>query len=314
MTNLRDEAGFSLLELLVATGVLLVVSSIVTDALMQMTTSQKTIWNRTEMHSGIRGATELLQQEVGQAGRVSLPAPVAVGAGGITIFSSPCTTPSTVTLSPSTSGIFPGEILTILDGDTQESVAVTAIPSSTAITACFTRPHGVGASILPLGGFATGIVPNTGIANPSTATVLKMYGDINGDGRMVYVEYVCDTAARKLYRHAMDFDATPPSPAPNESDILLGNVIPNPGNTPCFAYQTSTIDIQGTPYTFVLDVAITLTVETEQIDPVTRQKQTETEALLNVSPRNVFNAWSYAGMGYTDRIQPTPQSVQNLLP
>jgi len=202
VTNLRDEAGFSLLELLVATGVLLVVSSIVTDALMQMTTSQKTIWNRTEMHSGIRGATELLQQEVGQAGRVSLPAPVAVGAGGITIFSSPCTTPSTVTLSPSTSGIFPGEILTILDGDTQESVAVTAIPSSTAITACFTRPHGVGASILPLGGFATGIVPNTGIANPSTATVLKMYGDINGDGRMVYVEYVCDTAARKLYRHA----------------------------------------------------------------------------------------------------------------
>src|SRR5580765_3981926 len=40
---------------------------------MQMSGSQKTIWNRTEMHSGIRGATELLQQEVGQAGRVTLP-------------------------------------------------------------------------------------------------------------------------------------------------------------------------------------------------------------------------------------------------
>ena len=32
------------------------------------------------MHSGIRGATELLQQEVGQAGRVSLPGTVTLTA------------------------------------------------------------------------------------------------------------------------------------------------------------------------------------------------------------------------------------------
>ena len=69
--RLRSESGFSLMELIVATGLLLVVSSIVTSALLQMTQSQTTIWNRTEMHSGIRGATELLQQEVGQAGRIS---------------------------------------------------------------------------------------------------------------------------------------------------------------------------------------------------------------------------------------------------
>ena len=45
-----------------------------------MTTAQKTIWNRTEMHSGIRGATELLQQEVGQAGRDHAAAPGDAGA------------------------------------------------------------------------------------------------------------------------------------------------------------------------------------------------------------------------------------------
>src|SRR5437762_2006894 len=56
-----------------AMALLLIVSGIATTALMQMTTSQATIWNRTEMHSGVRGATELLQQEVGQAGRISLP-------------------------------------------------------------------------------------------------------------------------------------------------------------------------------------------------------------------------------------------------
>ena len=71
--------------------------------------------------------------------------------------------------------------------------------------------------------------------------------------------------------------------------------------------------VQGTTFTFVLDVAVTLTVETQQIDPVTKQKQTETKALLNVSPRNVFNAFSLASIGYTDRIQSTPVSVTSLL-
>ncbi len=58
----RSDAGFSLLEMLVAVAVMLVVAGIVTGALLQMTTQQQTIWNRTEMHGGVRGATELLQQ------------------------------------------------------------------------------------------------------------------------------------------------------------------------------------------------------------------------------------------------------------
>src|SRR5438445_8141580 len=77
-TKARMESGFSIIELIVATAVLLIVSSIVTSALLQMTNSQKTIWNRTEMHSGIRGATELMQQEVGQAGRISTPVPITL--------------------------------------------------------------------------------------------------------------------------------------------------------------------------------------------------------------------------------------------
>src|SRR4249920_1795968 len=76
----RSESGFSLMELMVATALMLVVSAIVTSALVQMRASQRTISNRTAMHSGIRGATELLQQEVGQAGLVALPAPATLGA------------------------------------------------------------------------------------------------------------------------------------------------------------------------------------------------------------------------------------------
>jgi len=45
---------------------------------------------------------------------------------------------------------------------------------------------------------------------------------------------------------------------------------------------------------------------------VTKQYQTETKALLNVSPRNVYNALQLANMGYTDRIQSTPGTVAAL--
>ena len=42
---------------------------------------------------------------------------------------------------------------------------------------------------------------------------------------------------------------------------------------------------------FVIGVAITLTVQSQDKDPITQEFQQESKALLNVSPRNVFNAW-----------------------
>ena len=65
--------------------------------------------------------------------------------------------------------------------------------------------------------------------------------------------------------------------------------------------------------TFVVDVAITLTVQTADKDPITGLFQRETKALLNVSPRNVFNVWQLAGLGLGYRVQPTPPSVTALL-
>lgn len=325
MTRTHSESGFSLIELIVAMGVLLAVSSIVTTALLQMTNAQTTIWNRTEMHSGIRGATELLQQEVGQAGRITLPGTVTLGAH-VDAAAAPCDpgTPAAnaVTVEvTSVSGMFADAgppaayiLLTTLDGNRSESIKVAAVLTSPPrITACFSNEHDAGTVVVPMGGFATGIIPNTGVANGSSATKLKLYGDINGDGSMVYVEYTCDTTAHKLYRNVMAFDAAS-KPVLTDAEILLGNIMPNPGGTDCFSYQTATMVVQGTSFTFVIDVAITLTVQTEQLDPVTREYQTETKALLNVSPRNVFNAWSLASIGYTDRIQSTPVSVVALLP
>jgi prepilin-type N-terminal cleavage/methylation domain-containing protein len=315
-----NDSGFTLIELTIATAVLLIVSGIVTNALLQMSNSQRTISNRTAMHSGIRGATELLMQEVGQAGRIALPAPATLPNGAPQAVLCDGTNPglnaATVNVS-SAAGMFPGMALTTRDGPNTETVKVTAVNAATpSITACFTRAHAPGTQLEPLGGFATGVVPPEDIVNGSSETVLKIYGDINGDGNMVYVEYTCDMhVTHHLYRNVMPFDLNPADkPALTNSQILLSNVIPNPGGTPCFRYETSLINVSNTDFRFVLGVAVTLTVETEQIDPITKMRQTETKALLNVSPRNVFNAWSYAGMNYTHRIQSTPVSITDLLP
>jgi prepilin-type N-terminal cleavage/methylation domain-containing protein len=338
--NPRSEQGFSLIELLVATIVLLIVMGVVMTALRQSTQQQQTIWNRTEMHSGVRGATELLQQEIGQAGRVATPVPITltapVAASVACDETSPGFNASTANVSSvsglwATAGAVPASyaLVTTFDGASRETVPLWSVSTGppAQISGCFSKAHAAGTVLVVQGAFGNGVIPPaagfpapgmppgyTGFAGGSTDTVLKMFGDVNGDGNMVYVEYTCDTAAHKLYRNVMAYDAPPPKPPVSDALVLLNNIQPNPGGTACFTYQvTSPIIIQGQPLSFVLDVAITLTVETQQVDAVTKQKQQETKALLNVSPRNVFNAWELAGIGYTDRIQSTPASVRALL-
>jgi len=347
--NLRSSSGFSLIELLVATALLMIVSAIATTALTQMTNSQQTIWNRTEMHSGIRGATELLQQEVGQAGRVTLPTGSVAMSTAVNVPNGtfPCTpvfgggwtggVTVPVTLS-SVAGMWAhidnGIKLAILDGNNSETVTVQAMNAATnQVTACFSRSHPTTpVQVMALGGFAEGIIgpsplytmpwsstPGTYV-NGSDQNHLKLFGDINGDGNLVYADYYCDNGdagtigSHNLYRNVMAFNtAAAAKPAFDNSMILLSNVYPNPndaaGARPCFKYQWTTINGQQ----YVLDVAVTLTVRTQRIDPITRQYQTETKALLNVSPRNVFNVWTMVGYGEVNRVQSTPPSVTALL-
>src|SRR5262245_7402705 len=108
MQRTDPEAGFNLPELLIAMAIMLLISGAAVTALLKMGSTQATVWNRTQMHSGIRGATEVLQQEVGQAGRVSLPASVTLS-GAVSLLPG---TPQTVAVSSAT-GMFVGERLTI---------------------------------------------------------------------------------------------------------------------------------------------------------------------------------------------------------
>ena len=305
-SDLRAETGFSLPELLIATAVTMIVSGVVTTGLVQMSNAEKTIWNRTEMHSGVRSATELLQQEVGQAGRVVL-------SGAPTLTAAVGTGSQTVPVS-STAGMFVNENVVVGAGSGTETVTLTAVNNAThSITATFVLAHPAGSTVAAYGGFASGIVP-TNLANGSTGGVLKMYGDINSDGNMVYVEYTCDTVNHFLYRNSMAWNAVS-KPALTAANILLENVQPNPGGAPCFTYdqQTVTSPAPVNTNTYVTNVAITLTVQTQVIDPITRQFQTETKALLNVAPRNIVNVWELVSQGSLSRFQAMPSSITNLL-
>ena len=312
----KKQVGFSLLETLVALAVLLVVGGIVMTGMVQLMKTQSTIANRTEMHTSVRSATELLQQEIGQAGKVSLGAPntfVTLGSAVLLAGTAPFTLSYPGTVVPY---IYPNEVLTVDVGSNQETVTVvTAVvtSSSSSGTAVFAKPHLATAPVTVLGAFATGVVPpGTG---GSTSTVLKLYGDINGDGNMVYVEYTCTgtaTVPGVLYRNQMPITATT-KPTPDSTMVLLSNVLANPNDAnnnavPCFAYQVQPLG-SGT---CVTNVAVTLTVQTQNKDAVTGVPQKETKALLNVGPRNIVEVYATSNLVDPTRAQPAPLTLTAL--
>jgi len=301
-TRSSSEAGYTLIELMIAIAVMMVVSASIMNSIQQMTRVSATVNNRSEMHAGVRNATELLQQEIGQAGKISLPAPVTLTVP----IAAPGVQPATVS---AVTGMFVNQTLTFDTGANQESVQVTAINAAAKqVTGDFQFTHVLGSSVRAEGGFFAGVVPKTYL-NGSTDFTLKMFGDINGDGNMVYVEYICDLAQASLFRNSMPITQAV-KPMPTVSQVLLNNIQGNPDGSPCFTYQEQVVSGMH----FVTDVAITLTVQTEKRDPVTGLFQQETKALLNVSPRNVFQVWQLASMNMSNRVQSVPASITALLP
>ena len=178
------DAGFTLMEMMVTVVIFMIVSGAVMKGVFDLTGVHNVIINRTDMHNGVRNATELLTQEIGQAGRVSLPAPVTLNAAT-------AVNDTTLTVS-SAAGMFVGEQLIVDTGNQEETVTVNAIAGNQLTTATgMTKTHAAAVPITAPGGFSWGVVPDNAV-NGSTATTLKIFGDINGDGNMVYVEYSCE--------------------------------------------------------------------------------------------------------------------------
>ena len=378
----KNETGFTLMETMVALVVLLAVSAVVMSGMMQMIKTEGTITNRTEMHTSVRSATELLEQEIGQAGKLSLPpTPNANTAWALLVPGVPVAAFGGKPDVPVTLGVtfnvfdsqdpaqgpvlFEGEWITVDTGLNKEAVQLICpagpglCPNpSNAWNATFSYAHipiaipgtaTLGVPISAPGAFSTGIIPPAAGVMPappagyagypvapvnapgqgSSGTVLKLYGDVNGDGHMVYVEYTCvpGTPANPgfLYRNQVNFWNLPVVPPLDPSKIVLTGVLQNPNSpngaaVPCFTYQLLTregVNAAARDMAFVTDVAVTLTVQTSNPDPQVPlingrpNYQTETKALLNVSPRNVYNAYEFAFLDYLNRVQPTPMMIKS---
>ena len=316
----HGEQGISIIESMISIAILMVVCGTVMQGVLALTDTSRMVSNRTDMHSGVRNATELLTQEIGQAGRIALPGLVTLTAAapmGSTSLAVTSTAVNPDTDTVATSGMYVGQQLMIGVNELQETVVVSAVADTTiTLTEAVAFDHAVDEPVVVLGGFAEGVIPpaDSGYVNGSTESILKIFGDIHDDGRMVYVEYVCDVPNGRLYRNSMAWDAGAKA-APTVEEILIDNIEENPVNpdgtiTPCFTYQTQTV----VGRVFVVDVAVTLTIRSQNRDKNTGDFQRETKALLNVSPRNVFNVWQSASLGMNERVQAIPQQITDLLP
>lgn len=298
--------GFSLLELLVCITILSVILGGILSALSaaEKTTGRTEL--QSDMYENVRGAAELMAQEVGQAGLVSLPATTltaAVAAGA-----------KTATVS-STNSMYVGEQLLVdAGGNLEELVTLTSPLTGTSIntTAAFANAHASGVPVTVLGAFPEGVVPpgttdgSTSVAEPGVS-VLNLFGDINGDGSLVYVRYTCDTSVTPGALSRSVTIITPGVNTINASQTLLSTLIPNPDGTPCFQYTSNTDST--TSNTYVTNVGLTISVRSLKLDPQTNQYLTMTKSFLIFSPRNVLAAFELGNAGLTNRLQASPPNV-----
>jgi prepilin-type N-terminal cleavage/methylation domain-containing protein len=297
-------AGFSLLELLVSITVLVVISGGVLSVIGFYQKSFGRTEIRSDMYENVRGVAELMEQEIGQAGLVSLPTSTLTSAVA------PSALAQTVNVS-STTSMYVGEQLLVDAGNSEELVAVSAIPSATTIKAIFAKTHAIvpPPPITALGVFASGIVPPLA-ADGSTANVLNIFGDINADGSLVYVRYTCtpgtSAAPGTLTRSVTTI--TPGVNAISAGQTLLSTLIGGAGLA-CFQYVSQA---SASGFTFVSNVGFTLSVQATRPDPQTLQYSTMTKSFLNLAPRNVLAGleWATNNPGITPAGCPTNSSCR----
>src|SRR5690349_13937022 len=187
MRLFHKDAGVSLIELMISTATLLIVSGSAFAVLSYYQKSYLSTEQRSDVHSGIRAAMSLMTQEITQAGSLS--------SAGKTVHSSVTSSSvtQTVSLDPSAADIFDNEQLVIDTGTSQEVVTVQSHTSS-SINVVVTQNHNSGTAVTASGVFPEGILPS------STGTELRLLGNLNGDGTLVYEWYDCDPMTGNLTR------------------------------------------------------------------------------------------------------------------
>jgi len=282
--QVKSQRGFSLLELMAAVAVLLVISAAAFSLLNYFQKNYTSNQLSADMHSGVRGAIELISQELTQAGLIN-----SSGVANTSLTSSVVSSGNSQNVAVGNAGLFyAGERVSVDTGVNAEVVQVINVDSTgNKITGIFTQNHTTGAPV-----YATGVIGNGVTVSPGTLDIL---GDVNADGSLYLVEYVCDPATGTLSR-----SATPVSQAnKNPGQALVTSV------KGC-SFSASTAAVNGVSY--VTDVALTLTVQTAQIDPQTGMHGVMMST-FDLSPRNITAAMALAQAGQTVRLQPAPSPL-----
>jgi hypothetical protein len=257
------------------------------------------------MYENVRSVAELMAQEIGQAGLVSLPATTLTAAVAANVAA------QAVNVSQ-TASMYVGEQLLVDAGSANEELVTLTAVASTTMSGIFKNAHASGAPVTVLGAFPSGIVP-VGATDGSTSvnepgkSVLNMYGDINSDGSLVYIRYTCDTSVTPGTLTRSVTTITPGVNTIAAAQTLLSTLIPNPGGTPCFQYTSYPV---GTPSnTYVTNVGLTISVQSLARDPQTQAYLTMTKSFLDLSPRNILAGFEIGNAGLTTRLQAQPPNV-----
>lgn len=302
MHRISPNSGTSLVELLIAITVLLIVLAAAVSIFSNSIKVNKAELYIVEVDQQTKSALTLITTEIEQAG--SNPDPRQDAAYQLPRLSS---TP--ITLSPSTSKLLVtrtealnvGNKITLENGSTTQEVSIVSVTRTSNDPAlageivvtpkanAFPTGTYIRAKNLP---FDEGILYAPPVGRPawsSTATTLKIFGDLNENGAFYYTEYrfVQDSPTRGRIVRASELvtgAALPPASSTTfkQGYTILDNIVPNPGNTPIFQYVT---DDMGN----IVSVVITVTVQ-----PVTdnqRQAPRITYRLTSTS-RNVLSASS----------------------
>ncbi len=199
----QSEAGFSLMELLVAILILLPIMgaamSLFSVGAHQQTSEQSSI----DVNQGARAGMEMMEREIAQAGShrdASTTTTESVTGNASAV---------TEVHVNSTVGFNVGDWIDIDNNNDWESVQLTQVTGN-SITGVFKRGHNpqVPVSLLAYP-YQNGVIPPSGLGaySSATATLIRFYGDINGDisspssdPNIQYVEYSYDSTNRQITR------------------------------------------------------------------------------------------------------------------
>ena len=211
----NTQHGFSLIELLVASLVLLAllggIATLFVSGINYYGGEQRTA----QMNGEARTALDIMAMEIAQAGarsdfNTTINAAMVGSAASQDVF---------VT---SSTGFQPGDSVTVDAGADQETVQLTAVGTG-SVSGIFLKSHAPGAPIrfyaMP---YVSGIVPPAGLAPNSSlsTTALSFYGDFYGDGNVYYVEYSYNSATSQITKSITPLSQSiEDTPAPFISDV-----------------------------------------------------------------------------------------------